>query len=274
MTKIVLMITLLFSVSLIANTQSKDSILEKPLVERYILDELKDLRTNQQKLKEDVTIQITQSQLTSTDRTIRYATDTINNIFYIIAAVSSLVLIVGLKSIKEIKENSEMLVETKITQLTREFEERLLDIENKAKQRFEMITANQDKISQAETINALWRRAELEENLQEKINIYDEIIKINPNDVETLAYKADVLLDLDEIRWALALCNNAIELDSEYALSYWQRACANAILENENESIEDIKMALNISPNLHDELESEDSFKKLYKNKEFKALLS
>jgi len=274
MTKIVLMITLLFSVSLIANTQSKDSILEKPLVERYILDELKDLRTNQQKLKEDVTIQITQSQLTSTDRTIRYATDTINNIFYIIAAVSSLVLIVGLKSIKEIKENSEMLVETKITQLTREFEERLLDIENKAKQRFEMITANQDKISQAEAINALWRRAELEENLQEKINIYDEIIKINPNDVETLAYKADVLLDLDETRWALALCNNAIELDSEYALSYWQRACANAILENENESIEDIKMALNISPNLHDELESEDSFKKLYKHKEFKALLS
>ena len=274
MTKIVLMITLLFNVSLIANTQSKDSILEKPLVERYILDELKDLRTNQQKLKEDVTIQITQSQLTSTDRTIRYATDTINNIFYIIAAVSSLVLIVGLKSIKEIKENSEMLVETKITQLTREFEERLLDIENKAKQRFEMITANQDKISQAETINALWRRAELEENLQEKINIYDEIIKINPNDVETLAYKADVLLDLDETRWALALCNNAIELDSEYALSYWQRACANAILENENESIEDIKMALNISPNLHDELESEDSFKKLYKHKEFKALLS
>jgi len=274
MTKIVLMITLLFSVSLMANTPSKDSILEKPLVERYILDELKDLRTNQQKLKEDVTIQITQSQLTSTDRTIRYATDTINNIFYIIAAVSSLVLIVGLKSIKEIKENSEMLVETKITQLTREFEERLLDIENKARQRFEMITANQDKISQAEAINALWRRAELEENLQEKINIYDEIIKINPNDVETLAYKADVLLDLDETRWALSLCNNAIELDSNYALSYWQRACANAILENESESIEDIKMALEISPNLQDELETESSFKKLYKNKEFKALLS
>lgn len=274
MRKTILIITLFTTLSLFANTEPKSSILDRPLVERYILDELKDLRTNQQKLREDVTVKITQSQLNTTDRTVRYATDTINNIFYIIAAASSLLLLVGFKSLKELKDNSENLVETKILHLTKDFEQRLLDIENKAKQRFEMITENQDKISQSETINSLWRRAEIEENLQEKINLYDEIIKINPNDVEPLAYKADVLLDLKETRWALSLCNQAIELDSNYALSYWQRACANAILQNINESLDDIKMALEISPNLQDELESEKSFEELYNHKTFKELIS
>jgi tetratricopeptide (TPR) repeat protein len=274
MRKIVFIITLFFSLHLVANMETQDSILERPLVERYILDELKALRTNQQKLKEDVTVQITQSQLSNTDRTVRYATDTINNIFYIIAAATSLLLLVGFKSLKELKENSENLVERKILKLTLEFENRLLDIENNAKQRFEMITENQDKITQSETINSLWKRAEIEENLQEKINLYDEIIEINPHDVVALAYKADVLLDLNETRWALSLCNKAIELDNNYALSYWQRACANATLENINESLDDIKMALEISPNLQEELENEESFEKLQNDETFKKLIS
>lgn len=201
-------------------------------------------------------------------------TDTVNNIFYIIAAASSILLIVGLKSLKELKDNSEQLVEKKVMELTKEFEQRLVDIEDKAKQRFELITQTQEKITQTETINSLWRRAEIEENLQEKINLYDEIIKINPSDVETLAYKADVLLDLKETRWALSLCNTAIELDDNYAFSYWQRACANAILENSDEAIDDIKIALNIAPNLHDELKTEKSFESLYKLKAFKVLVS
>lgn len=238
-----------------------------------MLNELKALRQDNQKLREDLTKQITSSELSITDRALRYVTDTVNNIFYIIAGASSILLLVGLKSLKDLKENSEHLVETKVTKLTNKFEERLLDIENKANDRFKLITKTQEKIRQSETINSLWKRAEIEENLQEKINLYDEIIKINPLDVETLAYKADVLLDLKETRWALSLCDQAIELDDNYAYSYWQRACANAALENTNEAIEDIKMALQIAPNLHDELETEVAFKSLFKTKQFKELL-
>ena len=247
---------------------------EKPLVERYVLDELKDLRTGQLKIREDVTKQIASSELSISDRAIRYATDTLNNIFYIIAAVSSLLLLVGIKTFKDLKESSEFIVEEKVTKLSQDFEGRLLDIEKKAKERFKLIIRNQENIEQSQKINSLWKRAEIEDNFEEKLNIYDEILKINANDVETLAYKADVLLDMDEARWALSLCNQAIEIDNEYGLSYWQRACANAQLNNIDSAIEDIKLALEITPSLQDELENESSFKSLHKNEFFKKIIS
>ncbi|MCW8838585.1 MAG: tetratricopeptide repeat protein [Thiovulaceae bacterium] len=266
---------LLSSVYALAQHETNTSkILDRPLIERYILDELKELRNNQLKVKEEVTRQITSSELSVSDRALSYTTDTINNVFYIIAVVSSLLLLIGLKSFKDLKESSELIVETKIAELTKNYESRLSDIENKAKQRFELITKTQEEVEKSQKINALWKRVEIEDDLQEKLNLYDEILKITPQDIETLVYKADILLDLDEIRWALSLCNQAIKLDNNYALSHWQRACANAKLGNEDSAIEDIKVALELNPRLQDELVSEESFSILSENKTFKKLIS
>jgi tetratricopeptide (TPR) repeat protein len=272
--KVLLSVFILVNFSFVNAKSPMKEISEKPLVERYVLDELKDLRTGQLKIREDVTKQITSSELSISDRAIHYATDTLNNIFYIIAAVSSLLLLVGLKTFKDLKESSELIVEEKVAKLSEDFEGRLLDIENKAKERFKLIIRNQENIEQSQKINSLWKRAEIEDNFEEKLNIYDEILKINANDVETLAYKADVLLDMDEARWALSLCNQAIEIDNEYGLSYWQRACANTQLNNTESAIEDIKRALEITPSLQDELKNELSFKPLYKNEFFKKIIS
>ncbi len=252
---------------------SQTDMLDRPLVERYILDELKDLRTSQLKLKEEVTKQITSSELSITDRALSYTTDTISNIFYIIAVVSSLLLLVGLKSFRDIKESSELILETKILELTQNYENRLSDIEKKAKHRFDMITHTQEQFEKSEKISSYWKRAEIEDDLQAKLDLYDEILKISPGNVEALVYKADTLLDLEETRWALSLCNQAIKLDDEYAFSHWQRACANAKLGNTDSAVEDLKTALELSPGLQDELKNEDSFKVLYKQEAFKELL-
>ncbi len=250
---------------------STNTLLEKPLIERYVLDELKELRTDQQMLREDVTKQITKSELSASDRAITYATDTINNIFYIIAAASSILLIVGLKSLKE---NSKQLVETKIVKLSKDFEKRLVNIESKAKQRFELILQTQEHLEQTEKVNALWRRIEVEESTQEKLHLYDEILKVSPACVEALTYKAHTLLDLNEPRWALSLCDQVITLDDKYALSYWQRARANAELGDIDEAISDIKLAIEIVPSLQEELKNENSFDILSENKTFIKLLT
>ena len=53
----------------------------KPLLERYILDELKAVRQDHKTLREDVTKQVTHTQLDTADRALTYTTDTINNVF-------------------------------------------------------------------------------------------------------------------------------------------------------------------------------------------------
>ena len=115
-------------------------------------------------------------------------------------------------------------------------------------------------------------RASLEKSEQEKIKIYDQILEINDSDIEALTYKADVLIDMDEISWALSLTNEALEHAHKYALAYWQRACCNAKLGQEDEAIEDIIKALELSNSLKEELSNEPNFKKLEDNPAFISL--
>lgn len=93
----------------------------------------------------------------------------------------------------------------------------------------------------------MWLRVGLEINEQEKINIYDEILELNPADMEALTYKTASLLDLNEDKWALSLSNQAIKINDEYALAYWQRACAKAKLDQLDDAVDDILSAINLS---------------------------
>lgn len=244
----------------------------KPFIERYILDELKQLRQDQQAMKADLADKVATIRLDASDRAIRYTADTTNNIFYIITAAASILVLLGWKSIKDIKDSTELSIKKRVDELTLEYEKRLDKLEETVKERSDQIFATQKKISDSNTIHSLWMRAGLEKNDTEKIRIYDEILEINPHDVEALTYKADTLLDMDEDSWALSLTNQAIECDNEYALAYWQRGCAEAKLGQHNEAIDDIKTALTLSSNLKEELMDESYFDSLRDNEAFKEL--
>ena len=246
--------------------------LYKPFIERYILDELKLLRQNQQQLKAEVVEMITAAKLDTADRSVRYVADTTNNIFYIITAAVSILVLLGWRSISDIKGSVESVTSEKVAALTLEYENRLNSLENRLKERSDQIVAAQQEISDSNLIHSLWMRAGLEKSLQEKIKVYDQILEINSEDVEALTYKADVLLDLDEDSWALSLVNQALDKDSDYALAYWQRACAEAKLDQPQDAIADIRKAIDLSASLRNELVNESYFESLNNNSEFQEM--
>lgn len=237
--------------------------LYKPFIERYVLDELKTLRTEIMALDKGITKRVAEAKLESTDRALQYTTDTVNNIFFIITAATSILVLFGWRSLREVKSNLEQTVADKVSEVTQEYEERLNDLEAKLRHRSEQIITAQRKISEANQIHSLWMRAGLEESTQERINIYNQILEVNPEDVEALTYKADALLELGETRWALSLSDEALRIDAEYALAYWQRACAYAELDDTNDAIRDLATALEHSPALKEEVTAEPLFAKL-----------
>lgn len=261
----------------LTTAENEDQIKEplyKPFIERYILDELKQLRQGQQAMKAEVTEKVSAAKLESSDRAIRYTADTTNNIFYIITAAASLLVLLGWKSLKDIKDNVESITEKRVDALTLEYEKRLNIIEIALKERSEQIVAAQQDISESTLIHSLWMRAGLEKSDYEKIKIYDQILEIKPNDVVALTYKADTLLDLGEDSWAISLVNQALENDSQYAMAYWQKACAEAKLEHYSEAIANIQKALELSRDLQEELLTESYFENLIDHPDFKALTS
>lgn len=258
------------------NTVKVDSLeqpLYRPLIERYILDEIKSLRQENQSLKAEVTKQIAEAKLESSDRSIDYTTSTINNIFYIITAAASLLVLLGWRSLNDIKKSLKIDMAKKIQTLTSDYESRLQQIEEKMTERSKVIIETQKNITDTNSIHSLWMRVGLEKSEEDKISVYDEILDIKPDDIEAMTYKADALLEIGEVRWALNLSNNAIELDNEYSLAYWQRACAYSKLDKQTEALRDIKRALELSDTLEDELLNEKHFENLHDNKLFKMLI-
>lgn len=235
----------------------------KPLIERYLIDEVKNLRIEQQNLRVETNEKISQARVEVSDRAMNYMTNTVNIIFLILTAVASLIAIFGWKSLKDAREQTKLIVQQRLEGITEQYTQKLNQIEMQMQQRSEDIISNQENIARSNEIHALWRRSTLEDNIQAKVDIYDQILNLDKNNVEALTYKADAVLDLGEKEWALNLCNQALELDDRYAYSYWQRSCVNAELNHINSAIRDIKKAVELSPVLVNDIATEKSFDKI-----------
>ncbi|MBU0720206.1 tetratricopeptide repeat protein [bacterium] len=267
----------LFALSGILCASDKDVVglkeaLEKPLVERYILDELKDLRVENMKLRNEVERRISKAEVEQTDRAARYMTDTIGNVFYLIAAATSILIFAGWNSLRDIRSKTESIVEARVNKITEKYNTQMQSLQDAMTLQSKKVLENQNKIYNTQYIHSLWMRSNLETNPQSRIDIYDEILKVNANDAEVYAYKADAVLDMDDFEWALNLSNKAIEIDPEYGYAYWQRSCANAVLGNTKEALSDLATAIQKSPNLKDEIEGEELFEKIKGNEEFQKL--
>lgn len=282
--RIIAVFLLLFSVNVIAADQQPEkeqaaktnatTAQYPPLIERYILDELKSIRQDQQAFRAEVENKVANARLDVSDRAIRYTTDTLNNVFIIITTAASLLVLMGWRSLRDVRSKLNEVVETKITELTSKYEERLKDLEDKLKRRSQEIIEAQEDISKANEIHSIWMRAGLETNMHQKIKLYDELLAINPTDIEALIYKADAAFELGEYEWAFSLANRAIDQDEDYGLAYWQRACANAANGAVQDAISDIKIAVEKAPKLAEEIEREPAFEPLHELEEFKELLA
>lgn len=241
--------------------------LEKPLynpfVERYVLDELKALRTDVQAQRAEFVERFTSAELSASDRAINYVTSTVNNIFYIIAAAASILALVGWSSMREVRSKLDENIALKVASISEDYEQRLLTLEKQLKDRTDSIIAAQEDITRTNTLHSLWMRAGLEATHQAKIDVYDQIIALKPDDVEALTYKADEVLEMGEAQWAFNLCNMALQIDDEYPYAFYQRACANATLNHLDAALDDLRKAIELSSTYIDEAETDKSLENL-----------
>lgn len=218
--------------------------LYSPFIERYVLDELKQLRTDMAAQRIEFIQQITDRQIDAIDKSVSYATSTVSNFFYIIAAVSSVLVIVGWTSIREMKEKMGNLADKELRKLIGAYEARLQEIEQELREKSTYIDENREAIERTKEIHALWLRAAQESTPANKITIYDQILALNPRNCEALTYKADAALESNEPQWAINLCQRALQLDASNAHAFYQLACAHAALTHYDEAIAFLTKAL------------------------------
>jgi len=253
---------------------SESDLLDRPLMERYILDELKALRQEQQDLERKLTVQITDRELSVADKSLNYANVTVTYFFYIIAGVASLIAFVGWQSLREFKANTKEMADKRLEAIADEYQKKFGALERDLKRKTRIISENNKEIEKINEIHNLWLRAQSMPTAEQRIDVYDEILTLRPGDLEALTYKADAAMEIKEYHWALSLCNRVLELDDTNGPALYQRACAYSRLGIEEQAIEDLTRAIDASPSIRDLIDTEPDLEGMHGNPRFDALLS
>ncbi len=250
--------------------------LEAPLysafIERYMLDELKQLRIDMATQKVELTEKLVDRDLSIGDKAMSYATNTVTYFFYLIAAASSILVIVGWKSIRDIRDKVHSEATKEIQALVNTYEKRLHAIEKQLTQKTQHIDENREEIEKTQELHGLWLRAQQEHSAANKISFYDEILRLRPGDCEALTYKADAILELGEPNWAKDLCTQALQTDPHYGYAHYQMACAYVALESFDEAITSLEKAVAVSESFIEEANQDEALKPLRKLSAFTGL--
>ena len=260
--------------SITATVDELQQPLYNPFVERYVLDELKQLRIEQAATKNELLQQIFDREHHSVDRAVTYATDTVTYFFYLIAAASSILVLIGWTSVRDIKERVHSVADQQITKRVDEYELRLESIEKQLTQKTKHIEENRDEIGLTQEIQSLWLRAQQESSPANKIEIYDQILKIRHDDFEALTYKADAVLELNEPQWAINLCLQALKIDPQDGHAFYQLACGYVALEQYDEAVVYLRKALKCSESYRQKIMEDDALGALSDYPLFKELMS
>jgi len=253
--------------------QALDKPLYSPFVERYVLDELRQLRTDMGAQKSELIQKIVDRELTAVDRAVTYATDTITYFFYMIAAASSILVVAGWSSIRDIKERVHSLADEEIAKLVHEYEQRLQTIQKQLNQKSKHIQQNREEIELTQELHTLWLRAGQENNPANKIATYDQILKLRNDDCEALTYKADAVLELGEPQWAANLCHQALQLDPDNCHAFYQLGCAYTAMQQFEEAVRYLSEALKRTESYREEMLTDPALRPLDRFEPFKKLL-
>lgn len=248
--------------------------LYNPFIERYILDEMKQLRIDQAQTKNELIQQIVDREHRSVDRAVAYATDTVSYFFYLIAAATSILVLIGWTSIREIKERVHSLADEEISRLVQQYEKRLETIESEIQKKTAHIQENRKEIELTQEVQSLWLRAQQESTPSSKIIIYDKILQLRSDDCEALTYKADTVLELDEPQWAANLCHQALEIDPQNSHAFYQLGCSYAALNNPDEAVQFLQKAIAKNESYRNELQTDPALQSLKNFEPFQRLIS
>ncbi|WOI21368.1 tetratricopeptide repeat protein [Marinobacter salarius] len=244
-----------------------------PFVELYLLEETKALRKEMMNTRAELIEKVVDKELSVADKTMSYATDTVTYFFYLIAGATSILVVIGWNSIRDMRNQLTSLAEKRVNELVVEYEKRLEFIEDQLKQKSNIIHQNQAEIERTNEVHSLWLKASQETSQQNKISAYDTILDLRPDDVEALSYKADAVLEMQEPLWAISLCQRALKLAPENGHAHYQLACAYAEIGRWDDAVTTLQKAINISEAYKDDASVDPSFEQLRDHDSFRKLI-
>ena len=238
MKKIIISLTLALFCTLNVNANTWEVVVPDEIswTSRFILTELKELRSSQEQLKREIFVEIQKRELETVDRALSYSANTVNFFFVFLTIVIMWFWIVWWRTLWDIKKSTKESMDRETSKIISNFQKKIEELELEQK------------------VNILWRQFNILDSDKEKMSILDRIYYIKPESQYVSIERSNVYLSM----W---LYDKVLEL-SEWIISserakhqpqaYFNRTCAYALLEEDNNAIDSLTHLLNLAPDYKD----------------------
>lgn len=105
------------------------------------------------------------------------------------------------------------------------------------------------------------------------LEYYFKTIEVDPTYWYSYLNISAIYIEFKQYEKSIELLNQGINHCEDAHDLYYNRACCYSILGKEQEAIKDIKKSLKLLPDIIEYVKTDDDFKNLYSNKEFKTII-
>jgi len=109
---------------------------------------------------------------------------------------------------------------------------------------------------------------------EEALSACEKAIELKPDFAGAWCNKGVALINLDRYEEALSACEKAIELKPNFALAWYNKACAYSLKGEKENVLRHLSKAIELDPNYKENAKTEENFKNLWDDPEFKTITS
>lgn len=244
-----------------------------PLTERFILDEVRNLRVDLETVHRELNEKIVTREYEAVNKALSYSSNALNYFSFFLTLAIGFLAIFGWRSIKEIKDSAHNMVEKESNKIVKDLRRRIEKTEEDLDEKRKSILKSQQEFEARQKINTLWGNASREKDDRKKLEILEEIQKLSHMDSDVFAKKSGAYLRIGLVEAALKATENALLIDPTHSIALYNKACAHARLGNTEAAIKDLTESITINPNLKSSAETDKDLNNIRNRKEFAELL-
>lgn len=228
--------------------------------ERFILSEIKELRSNDETLKREVLREVYDREIEAVDKALSYSANTVNYFFIILTLTIMAMGVFGWRSIREVKQSLHQTFEQEVQKSLGAFQKKLRELEKEQEKRKEEMEQKQQDIEKKQAMGEAWSRYNREEDSRERLKILDEILALGENEDKVQIERSNVYLELELPQQVLELCNKELERFPENTSLLYNKAAALMMLEKHEEMLTVLDHLFTFAPHMREELLEDELF--------------
>lgn len=259
MKKILLLCIFFFTLFSYVNAEEEKIVIPEEIswTERFILTEIKELRSSQETLKREIYKEIQDRELETVDKALSYSANTVNFFFVLITVIIMWFWVVWWKTIWDIKKSTKESMDRGTKKIMSNFEQQIAELEMEQK------------------INIYWRQFNIAESDKEKMDILDKIYWIKPESEYVKIERSNIYLSMWLFEKVIEITESIISSDrtKHEPQALYTRICAYNWLWNLDKVIYEMWYLMQLSPDYKDIIIESEYLWSILNNTKIKEIL-